>query len=353
MASEERRIDGIGYESHVTKAEAQFFTVSDAGYFVGTVALLNSLRLTGNHQNLVVLDRGLSVYQRQRLEGHAVLIDDAEDARVPPHAVKPFPVLLSPRGVVVVIDSDMLVTSSLDPILERAVTGRIAAFPDAPADVGRWFAEWEEGFELSAPPRRQPYVNSGFVAFSPQHWPALLRRWWDACQLIPDRRATWDDVEPFADHDQDAFNAILMSEFPVDAVELLPAYEWDVRRISVDDEATLRCSVDGAPQPLLHAWQKPKVWQSPACVRRSAYERLMPRVLFASDVEVRLSHDEVPVWLRPGRVARVASSVLSARNNLPDDLRRVPRVPRRAVREVRAGLGRATDLVQGSRSRQR
>jgi hypothetical protein len=339
----------IGYESNVT--DARFFTVSDAGYFVGTVALLNSLRLTGNREDLVVLDRGFTASQRRRLEGRVVLIDGANDARVPPHAVKPFPVLLNPSGVVVVIDSDMLVTSPLSPILERAQAGKICVFPDAPADLGRWFAEWDEGFELKAPLRRQPYVNSGFVAFSPQHWPTLLRRWWDACQLIPERRATWADVQPFADHDQDAFNEILMSELPADAVELLPAYEWNVRRISVDDARTLRCSVDGDPEPLLHAWQKPKVWQGRACVRGSAYERLMPRVLFASDVEVRLAHDEVPLWLRPGRVARLASTALSARNNLPDDLRRVPRIPSRLAREARSAPRRTARMLHGRRSR--
>lgn len=333
--------------------EARFYTVSDAGYFVGTVALLNSLRLTGHRQDLVVLDRGLTAGQRHRLEGRVVLIDDANDARVPPHAVKPFPVLLDPMGVVVVIDSDMLVTSSLDSILERAATGGICVFPDAPGDLKRWFAAWVEGFELEAPLRRQPYVNSGFVAFAPGRWPTLLRRWWETCQLIPDRRATWNDVEPFADHDQDAFNAILMSEFPADAVDLLPGYEWDVRRISVDDFRTLRCSVDGAPEPLLHAWEKPKVWQSRACVRRSAYELLMPRVLFDPDVEVRLSHDEVPLWLRPVPLGRLASTVLGARNNLPDDLRRVPRIPRRLARGARGILRRAASSFDARASRGR
>jgi hypothetical protein len=139
----------IGYESNVT--DARFFTVSDAGYFVGTVALLNSLRLTGNREDLVVLDRGFTASQRRRLEGRVVLIDGANDARVPPHAVKPFPVLLNPSGVVVVIDSDMLVTSYLKPILYRAATGGICVFPDAPADLGRWFAEWAEGFRSAGP----------------------------------------------------------------------------------------------------------------------------------------------------------------------------------------------------------
>jgi hypothetical protein len=260
--------------------------------------------------------------------------------------VKPFPTLLEPRGLVVVIDSDLLVTSSLEPILERAASGKICVFPDAPADLERWFAEWEEGFELKAPLRRQTYVNSGFVVLSPTHWPTFLRRWWDACQLIPVRRDTWADVEPFADHDQDAFNALLMSEFPVDAVELLPGYEWDVRQISVDDAETLRCSVNGVPEPLLHAWQKPKVWQSRASLRGSAYERLLPRVLFGSDVEVRLAVEQVSLWLRPGRAGRLSSRTLSARNTIPDDLRRLSRTPRRLARRARTVLRRAAEARQ-------
>ena len=45
-----------------------YFTVSTHRFFLGTVALLNSLRLTGNAGELVVLDAGLTPDERELLE---------------------------------------------------------------------------------------------------------------------------------------------------------------------------------------------------------------------------------------------------------------------------------------------
>ena len=45
-------------------APATFYTVTDAEFFPGTVALLNSLRLVGHREPLVVLDNGLTPEQR-------------------------------------------------------------------------------------------------------------------------------------------------------------------------------------------------------------------------------------------------------------------------------------------------
>jgi hypothetical protein len=47
--------------------DVTFHTVSDNAFFPETVALLNSLRLTGNNGPLVVLDHGLTQAQRERL----------------------------------------------------------------------------------------------------------------------------------------------------------------------------------------------------------------------------------------------------------------------------------------------
>ena len=41
-------------------AVRQIFTMGDAGYFLGIVALINSLRLTGNHEPVTVLDLGMT-----------------------------------------------------------------------------------------------------------------------------------------------------------------------------------------------------------------------------------------------------------------------------------------------------
>src|SRR6187551_3977245 len=55
--------------------EATFYTIADAGFFPGLVALLNSLRLTGNAGELVALDRGLTPAQRELLAGHVSVVD--------------------------------------------------------------------------------------------------------------------------------------------------------------------------------------------------------------------------------------------------------------------------------------
>lgn len=75
-------------------------------------------------------------------------------------AVKPSVYLLEPKGVAVLVDSDMIVTRKLDDLVDRALDGQIVVFPDHHSKHDRWFAEWEELFELAAEPRRQVYVNA-------------------------------------------------------------------------------------------------------------------------------------------------------------------------------------------------
>lgn len=317
----------------------RFFTVSDAAYFVGTVALLNSLRLTGHEQELVVLDRGLTSQQREALQGHVTLFELPFERVAHPYLVKPFPALMELDGVVALVDSDMVVTSSLEPILARAASGKICAFPNHPSELWRQFDEWHELFRLAAPLRRQLYLNSGFIALSVDHWPSLFGRWWEACEEIEAHVASGGDPEPVAQPDQDALNAILMSEIPPEAVDVLPEYEWHLDRVDIEDAYTLRCRAGSDLQPLLHTPRSPKVWQPGGWrhVERAtrAYVRLMPRVLFARDVEIRLAPSQVPFRLRPGRLSNLSAHAISTYNGLPDILRRARRAPRRTVRETR------------------
>ena len=50
------------------------YTVSSQAYFLGTAALLNSLRLTGNEGQVVVLDAGLMPEERAVLEAHTNVV---------------------------------------------------------------------------------------------------------------------------------------------------------------------------------------------------------------------------------------------------------------------------------------
>jgi hypothetical protein len=327
------------------RPKTTFFTVADERFFPGAVCLLNSLRLTGNEGELVILDIGLRADQRRRLAPHARLVEPPADVRREAFLLKPFPHVLDPEGIVVLIDSDMIVTRRLDPLLELADGGKVCLFADVD---DRWFAEWEDGFGLAAPPRRQSYLNSGFIALSTNHWPALLRRFWETCQRIPPeqlRAAGADWTQPFWNADQDAINALLMSEVDADSVMELPLEESPspelLDRVRVTDEQSLSCELGEHRPYMLHYWGGPKPWQAQAWMRvtRNAYVRLMPRVLFAADAPVRMRPAELPLWLRPTPPGRATLAVLSGVNRVarfllsrfPDNLRlRMARAIRRA-----------------------
>ena len=316
---------------------ARFYTLCDSGFFVGAVALLNSLRLTGHESELVVLDCGLTDDQRRTLESAGVTVVRTQDEATA-YFLKPYPAVLDPDGVVVVIDSDMAITDSLDAILAKAADGDVCIFPDHPTDHRRWFAEWHELFALRAPLRRGTYMNAGFMAVSAERWLWLLKRWRELCMRIPALSEELGRPESLAQRDQDALNALLMSEVPAEHVDLLPQYELDLRRVVVRDPESLLCVADGRRQPILHLALSPKVWQ-PGGWRHvglnAAYVRLLPRLLFGPDVPVRLAPEDVPFWLRPGRGARIAVRVLSPLSRFRTVPARARRAPHRLLREAR------------------
>ena len=293
-----------------------YYTIATAPFFPGLVALLNSLRLSGNAGELVVLDRGLEAGQRARLEPHAQVVELPPDAATNPILLKAYPQAFDPSGVIVIVDSDMLVVAPLDAIARRAADGSICVFPDPIRD--RWFPEWAEALELRAPLRRQTYVNSGFVAFSFDLRPDLLTRWWELCARVPTAEVRSDERSPFWAGDQDALNALLSSELPEDAVEVLPvegqAHPEQLLRVRVLDERTLECELDGQAVSILHHSLGPKAWQRLGWLRlrNDAYVRLLPRLLFGDDVTLQLDPAEVPFRLRPGSTPAALRRTLDA-----------------------------------------
>jgi hypothetical protein len=317
--------------------DARFYTISDSGFFSGTVALLNSLRLTGHDHEVVVLDCGLTDDQRTVLEQARVTVVHSLD-REQAYFLKPYPAALEPDGVVVIIDSDMVISDSLHAILDRAAEGELCIFPDHPTDLRRWFEEWHDIFDLRAPLRRATYMNAGFMAVSAERWMWLLQRWRELCLRLPAQTEELGHPEALAQRDQDALNALLMSEVPEDELCLLPGYELDLRKIVVQDATLLVCVADGRRQPILHLALSPKVFQKGGWRRvgmNTAYVRLMPRVLFGSDVPVKLIPGDVPVWLRPGRFPRLVVRIVSPYARLRTVPSRTRRIPHRFVREAR------------------
>ena len=248
--------------------DASFYTIADAGFFPGLVALLNSLRLTGNSGELVALDRGLTTAQRRLLEGHVSLVELPEAPAGSPILLKPYAGQVGASGTIFLIDSDMVVTRSLDEIAALARDGRICAFPDPMPHRGRWFAEWEQALELRAPLRRRTYLNAGFLALSTEHWPDLLARWWELCGRVPRDQHFARFEQPFWAGDQDVLNAILASEIPEEALSELPedeeAYPEDLLEAVIVDERTLRCELRGHPTSILHYSLGPKAWERKA-----------------------------------------------------------------------------------------
>jgi hypothetical protein len=321
--------------------DAACFTVSNETYFPGTVALLNSLRLSGNDIDLLVLDRGLSPQQRSRLEAHAkvVQLPLPHGREVADILVKPLARLVQPTGILVIVDSDMIVTASLEPIMALCARGKVCAYRDPQSE--RWFREWEEIMELQAPVRRQDYVNAGFVALATEQWPYLLPRWWDTSL----KAASHSDISTEL-LDQDALNALLMSEVPREALEIHPEEESPVGRalahVSIENSQTLICTYKGRLTTLLHdgsGWPKP--WDSQGWIRtyRDAYVALLPRLLCGEDVTLRLAPRELPLWLRPQRSGELALSTLHSLNVLTRRLSGpLPREAQRRLRRLRRRL---------------
>jgi hypothetical protein len=313
-------------------------TVSNSRFFPGTVALLNSMALTGNRHPVTVLDVGLAAGQRRLLDRHCCVVDGERHAQAP-LLFKPFGHGVQ-SGVVVVADSDMIFTGSLERILAEAREGGICAFADP--DSGRWFAEWEQIFDLSGPLRRETYVNTGLIAFSATRWGWLLSRWLEACTRIPegsliagtaqDRSVRANGAShPVAKGDQDALNALLMSEVPAGAVVIQPAggqaFFWNLRATRVVDRSTLACESGGRRVTVLHFNGVPKPWEPASWrrVRRDAYSRLLPRVLFADDVPIRLEPASFPIWMRADPSSAVSLTALEIVHRIGHGLRGVGR----------------------------
>ncbi len=306
------------------EADVVLYTVADSRFFPGLVALVNSLRLQGHGEPVVVLDCGLTLQQKRRLAGQCRLVPFDRSQATSPAMFKPFAYLLQPRGVVAVVDSDVIVTGRLSEVFERARQGRICAAPDP--EEGRWFPEWADLFGLRSPLRRGRYVNSGFVVFSVERWPDLLGRWWEACRRIWSHAWLYDpgaQEGPSLQADQDALNAILMSEVPPDALWCLPREMAPIgdqaRCVQVVDVESLRCRCRGKPVAFLQSVGACKPWDRPYWkrLRGEAYVVLLRRLLVGPGLAVRVDPGELPVWLRPGFVGSAAWRVLVSANRSP------------------------------------
>ena len=309
--------------------------MADADHYPGLVALITSLRMHSQVQSITVLDLGLSPWQRAELEPSCsvVQLDVARERH--PFYLSAFAGLLDPDGLVFCVDADVIVTGSLAPLMAAAENGKVCVGVDRLA--GRWFAEWETIFDLPAAPRRQTYSNSGAALFSTRRHPQLLRRWSECCdRIVEPPPFQWKGLDhPFALPDQDALNALLMSEVDADAVEVLPpaifANGPEMDGVVVHDAARLECTKRGQRTLLLHAFGDPKPWQ-PAAARDltptpylECLRVLMARAADPAAPAPHVDASSLPRWLRPTAMGIVTRAVLFTRSRVAREWRRVQR----------------------------
>ena len=309
---------------------ATFVTIANSRYFLGTVALVNSLQLTNQGCRILVVDSGLTEAQKAQLQ-QACEVRPLPADRDETFAAffKPAAHMLGLSGPIVLIDSDMIVTESFAPLVSQAVDGRICLFADTRVMAGRRFPEWEQLLAPGKHLRFQPYLHAGCLVLDVDIWQGLLARWWELCLRVRAERSPtpFDDDDPFGYVDQDLLNVLLMSEVPEDRISVL---DWELaaspefnRETRVLDRSDLSC-VNGKRRTFLlhYAWNGPKPWFPGARARLGfdAYVDLMARLLTSTDVPIRLETDAVPLWLRDTPTGRF--------------VRRTPRHVRRAVRSV-------------------
>lgn len=290
---------------------AAFYTVADARHFLGAVALLNSLRLVGHDDPFFVLDYGLTEAQRRAVRG-AVTLVDAPAGRAAT-LVKWAAPLAHPADAMVVVDADVIVVRSLESLLADARDGRVVAFADEhPTRFHPAWAELVGVAELS----RRTYLNAGFLALPADAVP-VLERVRDAQNSIDVARSRpfggGSPDDPFFYPDQDVWNAVLAAFVPAEGMTVLEhrlAPFPPFAGLRLVDERRLTCATsNGAPPFLLHHIMA-KPWLR--LTRPTVYSRLLPRLLAADDLAVRVPDELLPARYRPGLRGRCLRPVAAA-----------------------------------------
>jgi hypothetical protein len=286
-----------------------FYSVASSGHFEGLVALLNSLRLTGNDAPLFVADCGLTDIQREQLAPHVILVE-VEDTRSP-HLAKWVAPLAHPAEVSVLLDTDVIALRSLDPLV-AAAQHRPLVFADP---LWHRFDEaWGQLLGLG-PLRRGTYFNSGVIALPARRTAELLQIVAKAQGRI-DTDKTWINDGPpdyaFRFGDQDVWNAVFAARLAPNELlvfEQRLAVHPPFPLLRLHDEQTLDCRYpDGAvPFFLHHVGEKP--WS--AQTRPNIYSKLLPRLLLSDDLALRLDPHDVP-WRLRGRAAGKAGRTYAA-----------------------------------------
>jgi hypothetical protein len=293
---------------------AAFYCVADERYFPGAVGLINSLRLVGHTEPIHLLDCGLTDPQRELLAGEAELLATPDDR--PPWLLKTVAPLARPADVMVLLDTDLVATRSLAPLVERAAQGRLVAFAD-PAD--RYDPDWGELLGLGET-RRGTYVSSAVMCADRELGGELLGLLSERQSAVDFERTFWRSDEPgypFRFADQDVLNAILATRIEsdrLDALEARLAPTPPFTGLRLDDERTLRCSYSDGTEPFFVHHHVVRPWLEPT--HHGVYSRLLRRLLISDDVAIRVPEETIAPWLRSGPRAWAQRISINARERL-------------------------------------
>jgi hypothetical protein len=321
---------------------AAFYCVSDSNHFLGFVALVNSLRLAGHREPVVLVDAGLLPEQRSMLAGHVTLVPAPTDAHV--IFLKQHGPRVYPAEVMILLDSDIIVVRPLDDLVDAAEKGRLVAFVDNEPDADRFFPEWAEALGVDSV-RMHPYVNAGQVIVPFALAERVFSAWGDG-QANIDVGQTWHarverGSNPFYFGDQDVLNAVIGGCLEPEEVVILGnkmAPNPPFRGLRLVDARAVHCEYADGSQPYLlhHFLAKPWLSITPA----SVYSRLMTRLLLAPDVSIRMAPDLLPLRLREGRLAAIDRFRASTQARLRAGARRG--IGRFRIRTRLAGLRRTS-----------
>ena len=296
---------------------AAFYTVADARFFLGAVGLVNSLRLLGHDERIVILDAGLTQHERELLGTEAELVEGPGE--VPGNLLKGIAPLERPAETIVLIDADIVVTRPLGELIDRAARGEVLAFATG---MERFCPAWLELFEgaPSERPRGLPYLCSALILAGGEAAPEIADRLERHRDAVDWKRTYWranDDDYEWVHADQDLFNAVLAARVEAaNVVELegrllaFPPFEG----LEVVDERTLACRYpDGAEPYALHHWNA-KPWLERTY--DGAYSRLLRRLLTSGDAAIRVPDEMIPPRLRSGARGWAERRWINARERL-------------------------------------
>jgi hypothetical protein len=297
-------------QDSVTMIPCGIYCVASSEHYIGLVALVNSLRLTGNDLPVFVTDCGLTACQRERLAPHVALVE-VDDQRSP-HLAKWAGPLAHPAEVSILLDADIVALRSLDPLVGVA-QHRPLVFADPLWH--RFDENWGRLLGLG-PLRRGTYFNAGVIALPARRAAELLPVVATAQRRI-DTDKTWlnsggQPGYPFYFGDQDVWNAVFAARLAPNELlvfEQRLAVHPPFPRLRLHDTQTLDCRYpDGAvPFFLHHVGKKPWLAQT----RPNIYSRLLTRLLLSDDLELRLDSGEVP-WRLRGRATGDAGRAYAA-----------------------------------------